>query len=161
MTMLLTFLADPRLAVTRAVVVAILLLFGLTTAQFAQAHTDYESLVAVDHALLRPAKAGDSAVMKLRIQNRGTGVIHLIRVETPVATGSRIVFDDGRGSLGYLESLAIRPGEELDFASSHMWIELTGLKQPLVNGDHVELRIVFAPDGWVNVVADVGAHHDH
>lgn len=90
----------------------------------AEAHTDHASLVAVDHALLHPAKIGDNAILKLRIQNRSTQIIHLLRIETPVATGSRIVFDDGKGRVGFLDSLAIRPGDDLDLGSSHMWVEL-------------------------------------
>lgn len=125
------------------------------------AHTDFSYQVAVDHALLRPAKAGDNALLKLRIQNRGTSIIHLLRVESPITTGSRIIFDDGRRRSGSLESVAILPGEELDLASSHMWIELLELTEPLRDGQHVPLRLVFAFAGWVDVTADVGAHHEH
>lgn len=141
------------------------LLFALGFAFFlstpAAAHTDFSYQVAVDHALLRPAKAGDNALLKLRIQNRGTNIVHLLRVESPVTRGSRIIFDDGRRRSGSLDSVAIRPGEELDLASSHMWIELIDLMEPLIDGQHVPLRIVFAPAGWVEVTADVGAHHEH
>lgn len=137
------------------------LVFGFFFSAPAAAHTDFSDQVAVDHALLGPAKAGDNALLKLRIQNRGTSVIHLLRVESPVTSGSRIIFDDGRRRSGSLDSVAIRPGEELDLASSHMWIELLELTEPLVLGQHVSLRIVFAPAGWVEVTADVGAHHEH
>ncbi len=127
----------------------------------AVAHTDASFAVDVDHALLEPAKTGNTAIVKLRIHNNMTQPIRLLAVETPVAEGSRMMIAAGAGRALPLDSLSVLPDESLNFATSHMWIELFGLKRSLTAGMHVPLRLLFGPDHWVDVVADVGAHHDH
>lgn len=127
----------------------------------AAAHTDAGFAVDVDHALLDPAKAGNTAIVRLRIHNNLTQAIRLLAVQTPVAEGSRMMIAAGHGRALPLDSLSVLPDESLDFATSHMWIELFGLKRPLTAGIHVPLRLLFGPDHWVDVMADVGAHHDH
>lgn len=127
----------------------------------AAAHTDAGFAIDVDHALLEPAKTGNTAILKLRIHNNMTQAIRLHAVQTPVAEGSRMMIAAGGGRALPLDSLSMLPDESLDFATSHMWIELFGLKRPLTAGMHVPLRLLFGQDHWVDVVADVGAHHDH
>jgi copper(I)-binding protein len=125
-----------------------------------RAHTEFGPQIDVDHALIEP-RNGTSAVLKFSIHNNTGSIIHLLRVDTPVASGSRIMFNAGDGRQLQLDSLGVKPEQVLDFATSHMWVELTGLRETLRNGMHVPLRLIFNAGQWVDVIGDVGAHHDH
>ncbi|MEL3891711.1 copper chaperone PCu(A)C [Ferrovibrio sp. MS7] len=125
-----------------------------------RAHTEFGPQIDVDHALIEP-RNGTSAVLKFSIHNNTGSIIHLLRVDTPIASGSRIMFNPGDGRQLQLDSLGVKPEQALDFATSHMWVELTGLRETLRNGVHVPLRLIFNAGQWVDVVGDVGPHHDH
>jgi len=71
------------------------------------------------------------------------------------------MFNAGGGRQLQLDSLGVETEQNLNFATSHMWVELTGLRETLRNGMHVPLRLIFNAGQWVDVVGDVGAHHDH
>lgn len=126
-----------------------------------RAHIDFGPQIDVDHALIQPKQDGSSAILKFNIHNNTGSVIHLLRVETPVASGSRIMFNAGDGRQLQLDSLGVKPEQTLEFATSHMWVELTGLRQELHNGMHVPMRLIFTSGQWVDVIGDVGPHHDH
>lgn len=125
-----------------------------------RAHTEFGPQIDVDHALIEPRNS-TSAVLKFSIHNNTGSIIHLLRVDTPVAAGSRIMFNAGDGRQLQLDSLGVKPEQTLDFTTSHMWIELTGLREKLRNGMHVPLRLIFNDGKWVDVIGDVGTHHDH
>ncbi|MBP7065154.1 copper chaperone PCu(A)C [Ferrovibrio sp.] len=125
-----------------------------------RAHTEFGLQINVDHVLIEP-RDGTSAILKFSIQNNTRSTIHLLRIETPVASGSRIMFNSGDGRQLQLDSLGVETEQNLNFGTSHMWVELTGLRETLRNGMHVPLRLIFNAGQWVDVVGDVGAHHDH
>lgn len=125
-----------------------------------RAHTEFGPQIDVDHALIEP-RDGLTAILKFRIHNNTGSIIHLLRVETPVATSSKIMFNAGDGRQLQLDSLGVKPEQTLDFATSHMWVELIGLHEVLRSGMHIPLRLVFTAGQWVDVIGDVGAHHDH
>ncbi len=145
--------AIPGLFIVLAIMVAI--------AMPASAHTDFYGLVDVDHALIQPVNGTDRAILKFRIRNNTGSVIQLLGVETPIARASRIMFDAGDDRSLPLASLGVKPEQTLEFASSHMWVELTGLTRALISGMHVPLRLRFAGDKVIDVEGDVGIHHDH
>lgn len=125
-----------------------------------RAHTEFGPQVDVDHVLIEP-RDGTSAILKFSIYNNTGSIIHLLRVETSVASGSRIMFNAGGGRQLQLDSLGVETEQNLNFATSHMWVELTGLRMTLRNGMHIPLRLIFTSGQWVEVVGDVGPHHDH
>jgi len=71
------------------------------------------------------------------------------------------MFNAGGGRQLQLDSLGVETEQNLNFATSHMWVELTGLRMTLRNGMHIPLRLIFTSGQWVEVVGDVGPHHDH
>lgn len=127
----------------------------------AQAHTDYYGLVDVDHVLIQPVKGTSTAVLKFRIQNNTSSVIQLLGVDSPISRNSQIMFNAGDGRNLPLGSLGVKPEQTLEFASSHMWIELSGITQTLMPGMHVPLRLKFTDGKVIDVVGDVGGHHEH
>lgn len=155
-----TWCGDPHATWHHPAWAAMLFVLMLLLSPIARAHTEFGSQIDVDHALIE-ARDNMSGVLKFRIHNNTGSVIHLLRVETPIASGSRIMFDAGDGRQLQLDSLGVKPEQVLDFTTSHMWVELTGLRETLRNGMHVPLRLIFNAGQWVDITGDVGTHHDH
>ena len=120
------------------------------------AHEEMAGRLFIEHPWVTPAKAGATAWLYMRIVNEGRSGVHLLGVVTPAAERSGIMFRSGPGSVSTLASVLIEPEGSLGLHTSHMWIELSGLKRDLRSGDSFPATLEFSDGRRADVVVVVG-----
>ncbi|MGB8273793.1 MAG: copper chaperone PCu(A)C [Alphaproteobacteria bacterium] len=114
----------------------------------------------VSDAWARPAAAGQTAAVYLRIVNEGNGRDRLLRADTPAAERAEIHTHIMRGdvmSMHRLDSIEIHPGEIVPLQPGGLHIMLFGLKRALALGDSFPLGLVFERAGTLEVQVPVAA----
>ncbi len=74
----------------------------------------------------------------------------LLKLSTPVASGvqvHRTEIRDGIARMREISTLHVDAGQTLEFAPNGMHVMLTGLKQPLVEGQSFDLELLFEVAG--------------
>ncbi|MGE0005301.1 MAG: copper chaperone PCu(A)C [Parvibaculaceae bacterium] len=106
------------------------------------------------------AKAG---AVYFTIRNLGAEADTLTGVETDAASMAMLhetVETNGVAGMRHLEALEIGPKETVALAPRKLHVMLTGLKEPLRQGEHISLILTFAKAGKVRIdvpVAGVAA----
>ncbi|MDE2344363.1 MAG: copper chaperone PCu(A)C [Betaproteobacteria bacterium] len=130
--------------------------------------------LVIDQAYARATAPGQEVgVIYLTIENTGKQEEHLLSATSPVA---RVVtlhstrMSGGMSSMHRQSSFAIPAGSKLELQPSGLHLMLEGLKEPLVEGQQIAVRLRFDPAGEVEVsvpVRGMGAgmdmgpmHHD-
>ena len=126
-----------------AVVFALLLKVAVTPST---ADESFEPLsgVTVYDAVVDSAPTGATSRLQMKIENLSSEDITLIGVRSSIAASGALVVvggpePDAETSL----VLLIRQEETLDLQSSHIRLELRGLKSPLTKGDSAPFELVF------------------
>ena len=113
--------------------------------------------IRVDDAWSRAAPAGRIGVVYLTITDTGAPD-RLTGVASPVAesAGLHESFDDhGMAKMRDVAALPVAPGRAVTLAPGGYHIMLTGLKQPLKQGDDFPITLVFEKAGPVNATVKV------
>jgi copper(I)-binding protein len=123
----------------------------------AQQPATQQSGIRIDHAWSRAALAGHEGVVYLTITATGAADT-LSAVTTPVAATAGLhqsIDDHGVMKMRPVASLPIEPGKPVTLAPGGYHIMLTGLKQPLKEGDSFPVTLSFAKAGQVTATATV------
>lgn len=122
-------------------------LFGLLVLVHAVALGDAPDLPygRVTIADVNATQALQSGTSKLRfsVENGLGRVFHLLEITTPVADTAMIVGRIGSDETAVLDSAAVPQHGRLDLNTSHVWVELKGLKKALVAGDEFPVQLNF------------------
>jgi copper(I)-binding protein len=118
--------------------------------------------IEVSRAVARASAPGQpSAAVYLTIRNSGPGADKLLRIATPIAAAAELHTMSMTGNVMKMREvpeIAIAANTTLTMASGDGYhVMLTGLKQPLVAGQPVPLRLTFEKAGTVDAQVDVGA----
>lgn len=136
------------------------LLVILTGSASVGAHELILGQIIVQHPWALPAKAGTSSRLYIAITNEGYSPVFFTGLKTPVANQTSIMFQSGPGEERSIEFVTVQPDETLNFATSHMWIDLRGLKRDLAPGDKFPAALEFGVGRQVLVVVSVGREHN-
>ena len=98
----------------------------------------------IEDAVATPADVGETAIIGFRIDNFSARNVTLIRVSSSNAESSVIVMRGGGIGVHIANSLSIMQDESFDLRTSHMWVELRGLRTEIREGDLVPFELVFA-----------------
>ena len=137
---------------TAAVLAAALLLPCLA------AHAE-EGGIRVEQVWARATPGGaKTGVMYLSVTNTGTAPDKLVGASTPVAAKAEV--HESKSANGVMQmrpvsTLTIAPGKTVVLQPDGYHLMLTGLKQPLKEGERVPLTLVFEHAGKRQVTAEV------
>jgi periplasmic copper chaperone A len=113
-------------------------------------------------------KGASVAAGYMKITNKGTSADRLVSGSSQIAPKFEVhemTMENGVAKMRPLAGgLEIRPGETVELKPGSFHVMFTGLKKPLVTGEHVNATLVFEKAGAVNVEYDVrelGAQPDH
>ena len=131
----------------RRLLLALLLLAAATPA-LAEDHdhhvSEREGLRAV-HAWTR-ATSGKTALVFVEIENGSSGDVLLQGGESELAASVDLVgfkLKDGAPSYVLLPSLPVKAGREVVLSPNGLALRLNGLREPLVEGEEIEMEIEF------------------
>ncbi|MEB0134252.1 copper chaperone PCu(A)C [Actimicrobium sp. CCC2.4] len=118
--------------------------------------------IEVSRAVARASAPGQpSAAVYLTIRNSSASADKLLRIATPVAAAAELHTMSMTGNvmkMREVSGIAIAANSTLTMAAGDGYhVMLTGLKQPLVAGMPVPLRLTFEKAGTVDALVDVGA----
>jgi copper(I)-binding protein len=118
------------------------------------------SAITVRDAWVRPAAAGAESAAYLTIASSGSAD-RLTAVECTIATSAMLhqttTDPSGMTGMSLIEDLPIPAGGTVKLEPGGTHIMLTGLRQALVTGTTVELRLVFDGAGTLTIPATVAA----
>ncbi len=133
-----------------------LTLFAVSGPASAGGHSRAENIL-VEDVWARASKVRNSAAY-MTVTNEGRETARLVAVSSPAAAKVEIhttVIEDGVMKMRPLEAIEIPPGETVRLEPGGRHIMLLGLGQPLKPGDRIDLTLVFADRGQLDVVAEV------
>lgn len=99
--------------------------------------------VTVEDAIVWPAMKGETTRLEFRIDNAGPMSRALIGVSAPAAGEAVLMLRGIDGLARDAPQLSILAGEELDLRSSHTWVALRDLIEPLDEGDTLAFDLIF------------------
>ena len=88
---------------------------------------------------------------------------HILGVTSPVAAGTRIFVSIGTAQYRQVQTLSVFADESLRLDTTHLVVELVGLKRDLKNGDRFKAMMHFVNGARLTIdvlVADMKARHD-
>jgi copper(I)-binding protein len=132
-------------------------MIAMPVAGFAQQPAPQQSGIQLDHVWSRAALAGHEGAVYLTITDTGPADT-LTDVMTPVAATAHLhesLNDNGVMKMRPVASLPIEPGKPVTLAPGGYHIMLTGLKQPLKEGDSFPITLTFTKAGQVTATAAV------
>lgn len=126
-----------------AVVFALLLKVAVNPSAADEAFEPLSSVTVYD-AVVDSAPTGATSRLQMKIENLSSEDVTLIGVRSPMAeSGALVVVGGPEPDAGTSLVLLIRQEETLDLQSSHIRLELRGLKSPLTEGDSAPFELVF------------------
>ncbi|MCB8837848.1 copper chaperone PCu(A)C [Aurantimonas sp. VKM B-3413] len=120
----------------------------------ASAHSYKLGSLRIGHVWAKPAAKGEDAIVYGPIFNTAPEPAALKGASSPAATATelRSAVD---GANKRLDAIALPPGRPVALAPWREHIVLTGLKQPLQNGDAVDLDLDFGSLGKISVQVEI------
>ena len=111
------------------------------------------------NAWTRPANAGESTRLHMKIVNDGFDDLHVIKLTSPIAAKVRLVLTEARGQTVLLPSITVLARETMDLGSASFHVILDGLSRDLRDGKQIPLTLHVAPVGQIttSVTVDVKA----
>lgn len=110
---------------------------------YADEVSEYLDGILVEEATLNPILNSDKAQLHFTISNYGRINVTLKEITSPAATEVSMFFLTPMGKKQTVSNLSILVEETLDLNSSHIIVELSGLKKPLIKGAKVEFELIF------------------
>lgn len=128
----------------------------LTTASSVSADSipDVYNAVTIEDAVVLAAQTGGNSELRFRLVNESSENLILIGVTSESVSDASILAQTGHGLSEKLASIPVRAEETLDLHSSHLKIELTGLKRNFLRGELVPLTLVMLRGG-IPIIAHV------
>ena len=129
-------------------------LLGLTRFVHADIPEIFAGQVSISAVSASAGDLGGTSRLQLTIENDSRNFYQFLGAESPAATGSSLMgkIDETRATV--FDSMPILPDETLNFNTSHLWITLKSLKEPLIEGEQFPLTLRFV-EGAVTVTAHV------
>jgi copper(I)-binding protein len=128
------------------------IIFG--SSALADTRRDIGGGARVENVRIDAVGAGEDARIRLLIVNESQMSLHLLRVSSVDAKGSKIDTEVGPGKRIALDMLTIPSNETLNLETFHQRLFLTGLKRKLEAGREIVIRFHFL-EGSLNTVAHV------
>lgn len=147
----------PR-SVAFAAIAAVLVVAG--PAPLAAEDSDQIGRLQIVHPWTRPAAAGESTRLHMKIVNDGFDDLHVIKLTSPVAARVRLVLIEARGRTVPLGSITVLARETVNLGSPHFRIMLDGLNRDLRAGERIPLTLHVAPFGRITTSVMVGENAD-
>lgn len=94
----------------------------------------------------------------MTITNRGKAPDRLLRIESPVAERAELhttVMQNGVMQMRSVESVALPPGQTVQFAPGGIHIMLVNLTAPLEEGVRFDMRLIFERTGGMDIQVPV------
>lgn len=127
----------------RSSLIAVFAFFALIEPTAGDETFEPMSSVTVLGATATPATVGETSRLQFRLENFSSADLTLVGVTSKMAEAGAIVIADGVGGRSVAAQLLINEDETLDFETSHIWLELRDLKEPLKDGDTMPFELVF------------------
>jgi copper(I)-binding protein len=131
-------------------------LLAAVPAPLAADDSDQIGRLQIVHPWARPAVAGESTRLHLKIVNDGFDDLHVVKLTSPVAARVRLVLIEARGRTVPLGSITVLARETVDLGSPHFRVMLDGLNRDLRAGERIPLTLHFAPFGRITTSVMVG-----
>lgn len=116
------------------------------------------------HAWTR-AGSGDHALVFVEIQNAGTQGVALSGGTSPIAASVEVVgfqLVNGKPQYSSLSDLEVAPGTEMKLQPEGLALRLTGLQEPLLQGDTFPLKVALGGSlAAVTVEVEAADAHQH
>jgi len=122
----------------------------------ANAHDLDLGRLIIGHPWATPGQVGASSKMHFTIRNEDSASALFTGVRSPVATEGKIRAYVEPGVSHVLNSIPIPAGEMLNFSTSHMWVDLSGLKEGLRVGRSFPVSLKFEGGRSLAIVVTVG-----
>ena len=145
------------------VAVLSLILLGLLKISAASAHMREAGDLIINHPWAEPARAGEATRLRLQVLNETRNDYHILSVTSPIAAGTRIFVSVAPNDYRQVHTLSVLPEETLRLNTSHILIELIGLKRDLKKGDRFKATLHFVNGAQLAIdvlVGDNGPGHD-
>ena len=114
--------------------------------------------IYIEDAVATPAAAGETAIIGFRIDNFSGRNVLLMGVSSENAETALMMMRGGGAGTHIATGVSVFQDETLDLRTSHMWVELRGLKSAIEDGDLVPFELLFARGGvYVQAHAHAGA----
>jgi copper(I)-binding protein len=139
--------------------IAVALLPGVPAPLFAD-HFNQVGQLQFVNAWTRPANAGESTRLHMKIVNDGFDDLHVIKLTSPIAAKVRLVLTEARGQTVLLPSITVLARETMDLSSSSFHVILDGLSRDLQDGEQIPLILHIAPAGRITTSVAVGETAD-
>jgi len=148
----------PNIKLVHAFSSIVALVMFVTMLAITQTYADelsesYDGIV-VEGAYVQTDDKVPVSILKLKISNFSSNNLTLIGVEAEKFTNARLLMNDFKNGIIQIESLSILQEETLNLDTSHIWIELSGLKRAIQAGEKIEFDLLFAA-GKVRANADI------
>jgi len=111
--------------------------------------------IQVENAYATSGPAGGATEVRFRLVNESGTTVVLLGVSSGIAQNSRFVARIGALDTTELQSISVPAGEVLDLTTSHLWFELSPMRNKLDAGDAFELELNFV---GARVATDVHVH---
>lgn len=147
----------PR-SVAFAAIAAVLLVAG--PAPLVADDSDQIGRLQIVHPWTRPAAAGESTRLHLKIVNDGFDDLYVIKLTSPVAARVRLVLIEARGRTVPLGSITVLARETVNLGSPYFRVMLDGLNRDLRAGERIPLTLHVAPFGRITTSVMVGENAD-
>jgi periplasmic copper chaperone A len=151
-----------RKAFATSAVGAALLVAMITGMSPAAAHSYKLGDIAVGHIWAKPPEKGaDGVAVYAPILNSGKEPVALLGATSPIADEVRLRKVAKDGTVTWAESIELDPGKPVALAAwrEHLWV--SGLHQPLKDGDWFDLTLDFAGKGKLPVKVRVETTPGH
>ena len=99
--------------------------------------------ISLSSVSLAQGALGDSSRLRFILENESSSALTFIGVDSPVAEDSTIRVRIDATDYATLESYSLKSGAILNFDTTHLWVELDALSQPLVSGDLIPISLKF------------------
>ncbi len=122
--------------------------------------SDQIGRLQIVHPWTRPAAAGGSTRLHMKIVNDGFDDLHIVKLTSSVATKIQLALAATRGRTVPIPSMTVLAHEVMDLSSSHFRVMLEGLSRDLWAGEQFLLTLHFAPFGRITTTVTVGETAD-
>ena len=121
--------------------------------------SEHHDGVLVENAMMVISADGNAAELRLSVSNIGTDDVTLVNLATEIAEKIEIYYLSPSGQKTVVTDFTILQEETLELPSSHLHIDIVGLKRPLEPGAKEEFKLIFR-DFEATAVADVHNYHE-
>jgi periplasmic copper chaperone A len=137
------------------VIAATLAVAACVFASAGHAHDYQVADLAIGHPYARATPPGAPVGgAYLTLDNKGARADRLVRASSPAADAVELhtmVMDGGVMRMHAVPGIDIAPGQHVELKPGGLHLMMVGLKQPLVAGAHVPLRLTFEHAGGIDV----------